>query len=173
VNGENIPYSIPDPSIKSGILFTVESQTYTAVPEGFILGSTPISAGGLAATIFGQVISIGTQGAVIDGESIPFSTLTPGTHTSSPVAQATRSAITVGSLTFTAGHTQGFSISGQTLTPGGVITISGTPITITPSATALIVGSTTVNLGPTTGLPVLITDRLRAQRASISLQARL
>lgn len=176
MNGENIPYSTPDPSIKSGILFTVGSQTYTAVPEGFILGSTPISAGGPAATIFGQVISIGTQGAVIGGESIPFSTLTPCTHTSSPVAQATRSAKTVGILdVHCRSYPRLFHIwpdfdSGRQYYH---IRDSNNINTICYSAHCwFYYGEPRPN--DRTALPYnRLTDRLRAQRASISLQARL
>ena len=156
LNGEYVSYFTQDPSINQGLISTIGSQTYTTAPKGMILESTTISVGGPTATIPSHFVSIGTQGAVFGSESIPFSILSPNEHISSPAAQATRSAMTFKSLKFTADPTKGFYISGQTLTPGGVITISGTPITLALSATALIVGSATVNIGPMTSLPVLI-----------------
>ncbi|KAK0508632.1 hypothetical protein JMJ35_008908 [Cladonia borealis] len=54
--------------------------------------------------------------------------------------------LTIGTQTVTANSASQYIIASQTLTPGGAITISGTPISLAPSATALIIGSSTISL---------------------------
>lgn len=41
----------------------------------------------------------------------------------------------------------GFAFAGQTLTPGGAITVDGTPISLAPAATHAVVGTSTVRIG--------------------------
>jgi hypothetical protein len=50
--------------------------------------------------------------------------------------------LTLGTETFTANSLSQFLVAGQTLVPGGpAITVSGTPISLAPGATAAVVGS--------------------------------
>ena len=154
LGGGNAPLSTPDSYIKSEILFTIGSQTYTAVPQGIDLGSSKIPADGQASTISSQINSVGTQGAVIGADTVAFSALQPGQQSSYPITQAT-SAIIFGSLTLTANPLKGLFLAGQTLTSEGVVTISGTPVSLVRTVSALVIGSTTMKLIPATALPIL------------------
>ena len=54
--------------------------------------------------------------------------------------------ITIGSKAYTAISTSAYIIKGQTLTPGGQITVDGTPISAALDASAVVIGSSTESL---------------------------
>ena len=54
--------------------------------------------------------------------------------------------LTFGSSTYTADALSDFIIDGQTLTPGGVITVSGTPISYDGSGNDVVIGTSTESL---------------------------
>lgn len=51
--------------------------------------------------------------------------------------------LTVGSKVYTVSRASAYVINGQTLTPGGQISVDGTPVSLAPQASALVVGSST------------------------------
>ena len=55
--------------------------------------------------------------------------------------------MTVGGQIYTANSLTDFVIAGQTLTPGGSITVNGTPISLLPDVTDAVVGTSTVGVG--------------------------
>jgi hypothetical protein len=64
------------------------------------------------------------------------------------VATTLPSALTINGQTIAPNSQGDFVIGTQTLTPGGpAITVSGTPISLAPSATAIVVGGSTTALG--------------------------
>lgn len=126
--------------------YTTSSQTLT--PGGAItVFGTPIS---LAPSATALVIGTSTQQLVTGATSLP--TLSISTPTVSPntVSQ--------------------YTTSSQTLTPGGIITLSGTPISLAPSATALIIGSNTIPLDSSTVLPPPLTIGSQVFTARIATQ---
>ena len=115
---------------------TFAGETYTANSDSAIIiqGQT-LAPGSSAITILGTPISLapGASLAVIAGQT---QSLSPATVSSRPV-------LTLGASTYTANAASAFVIAGQTLSPGGILTVSGTPISLAPSASvAVIAGST-------------------------------
>ena len=128
---------------------TLGSQTYTANSnsEYSIAGQT-LAPGGPAVTVSGTRLSLARSATqVIVGSS----TIRLGPAPTPPP-------IGFGSQTFTANSLSDYIIDGQTLVPGGPsITVSGTPISLAPAATQVVIGSRTIDLTPTTTPPPLLT----------------
>jgi len=55
--------------------------------------------------------------------------------------------LTIGAQIVTANSLNQYIVGGQTLTPGGVITVSGTRVSLSADETAVVVGSSTEGLG--------------------------
>lgn len=93
-------------------------------------------------TVSGTTISLGPAGsnAVIAG-----STQVLGSGPS--ITAAPQFVFTLGDTSITANSNSQFIIAGQTLTPGGEITVSGTPIQLGSDASAAIIGSSTEPIG--------------------------
>jgi hypothetical protein len=64
--------------------------------------------------------------------------------------------ITFDGTVFTANSGTTFVIDGMTLTPGGVITVSGTVISLSPSATDVVINGKTTTLFPATTTPASV-----------------
>jgi len=120
---------------------TFDGSTYTANSASqFIIAGKTLTPGGQV-TVFGMPISEGSEGsfAVIGGSTQ--SLMTPG-PTQAPAL------LTFNGQTYTANSASDFVIAGQTLTPGGQITVSGTPISEAASGSGLVAfGSSTQVLG--------------------------
>ena len=68
--------------------------------------------------------------------------------TATPSISKQPSPLTISGQTVTANSLGQYSIDSQTLTPGGVITVSGSKISLAPNASYLIIGTSTETLGP-------------------------
>ena len=125
---------------------TFGDQTYTAsgsTPE-FIIGSQTLTPNG-AVTVSGTSIRIPSGASVVIVGSSTQSLVPIIATTPEPVATAAE--MTFGGKTYTAsGSTPEFIIAGQTLTPNGAITVSGTPIHIPSQASVVVIGSSTQSL---------------------------
>ena len=94
-------------------------QTMSAVnPSAVAIADKTLSEGGPAFSTNGNFFSLGPAGNLIAGTLAPGSTPAP--------------ALTFGGSTYTANPAGAFAIGSQTLTPGGAITVSGTPISLSP-----------------------------------------
>ena len=117
-------------------IFTIASQGYTATPSGFVVvvaGQT-LSIGGPAVIIAGTPISLGPSGLII------------GTSTLSLAHSAPT--ILINGHPVTANLASEYVIDGQTLMPGApAITVSGTPISLAPSGTNVVIGGSTEAVG--------------------------
>ncbi|KAJ4350500.1 uncharacterized protein N0V89_009121, partial [Didymosphaeria variabile] len=117
---------------------TIGSHTYTALPSSgpsFIIDGQILTPGG-AITVSGTTISLapGATALIVNGVTTPL---------------ALSATLTIGPHTYTAlPNRPGFLIDGQTLTPGGLITVSGTTISLSPGATAIVVNGVTTLLTP-------------------------
>ena len=118
-------------------VLTIGSQTITAnsLHQFLIAGSTLTPGGSI--TVSGTLISLSPDEA----------SLVVGTSTENLRTTAAPPAITIGSQTITANPADQYIVDRQTLTPGGVITVAGTRISLTPDETAVVVGSSTEVLG--------------------------
>lgn len=127
-------------------VLTIRSRTYTANPAGqYIIDGQTLTAGG-AIIDSGTVISLAPLGSALIIGSVT-DTLKPSNAFPT---------LTIGSHTYTANPAGEYIIDDQTLAAGGVITDSGTIISLAPSASVVVVGGVTETLVPTPGFGRLI-----------------
>lgn len=120
-------------------LITFGGSTYTAnAASDFIIAGQTLTPGGVI-TISGTPISL--------DPSATFAVIGSSTETLAVKGTETVEMITFGGSTYTADAASDFIIAGQTLTPGGVITVSGTPISYASSGSDVVVGGTTESVG--------------------------
>ncbi|KAI9708584.1 MAG: hypothetical protein M1820_003802 [Bogoriella megaspora] len=128
---------------------TVGSQMFTAqAGRPFDMGSATLSAGGAVATVSGNILSAISNGIIVDGSTVAFSSanLPAGSQDDSQSTQndagmngvtATSSfpiTITIGSQTHTASPGHPFTFDGLTLTPGGpAATSAGEVVSVFPN----------------------------------------
>ncbi len=132
------------PLIAPGALptLTIAGQIFTANPSSqYVIDGQTLAPGGPAITISGTRISLGPSASalVVGSKTLPLSA-GAGQVTASPT-------LTIGSQTVTANAQGQYIIGGQTLTPGGVITVSGTPISLAPGVSDVVLGTSTEGLG--------------------------
>lgn len=122
----------PDSSLYTPQL-TLAGSTYTADPFGnFFIADQTLTPGG-AITVLNTPVSLAQGGtfAVVGRTTQP---IHAAGMTSAPV-------FTFNEGTFTADSRGNFIIADQTLTPGGAVTVSGTPISIAADGSVAIVGT--------------------------------
>lgn len=136
-----LPTFEPASRIVAPIIF--ESMTFSAHPSDYVISGQTLHPGG-GITISGTPIELAPSATA----------LIVGTHTTALITAAALPTLTIGSQTLTADRLSHYSINGQLLTPGGAITVVGTPISLT-SSPALVIGIHTIPLSPATALPVL------------------
>lgn len=123
---------------------TVGAQIFTANSASqYVAGGQTLVPGGAAITVSGTRLSLAPSATQIE---IGSSTIVLGHNfTPSPPPPL----LTLGSHTYTANSKSQYTIAGQTLIPGGpAVTVSGTRLSLAPSATQVVVGSSTIQLGP-------------------------
>ncbi|KAK4995182.1 hypothetical protein LTR60_007936, partial [Cryomyces antarcticus] len=150
VNG--IIQTLSPAAIISAPILTVRGRTYTAnAGFSYVIGGQTLTPGGMI-TVSGTTISLAPSAANIVVNGVTQTLASPATVTAPPV-------LTIGGTTYTANTDTTYTIAGQTLTPGGVVTVSGTVISLTPSATAIVLNGVTSALFPagvvTTSAPLL------------------
>ena len=114
--------------------------TGTSTQQPVIEATTPVptlTAGGLV-TLGGTPVALAPSATalIIGSNTIPI-----GSSPNPPPP------LTVGSQVFTANSATQYIIGSQTLTPGGVITVSKTRVSLAPGDTAAVVGTSTEGLG--------------------------
>ncbi|KKY20446.1 putative ca2+-modulated nonselective cation channel polycystin [Diplodia seriata] len=139
-----------------------------------VIGGTTLSGlfgAGSTYVIDGQVLTIGGT-ITVDGTTISFPSATAVvvngiTQTLVAPAYTTNAPdLTIAGTVYTDSPGPGttYIIHGATLTPGGAVTVDGTTISLSPSATALVVDGVTTTLFPATrtaaatGSPILTID---------------
>ena len=144
--------SFPSPAV-----LTFGGSAYTAdASSNIIFAGSTLRAGGTPIVVSGTTVSLAPGGAaaVIGTLTQVLGGLTPTQESSNTVTEAPHPAPAVPVLTFegsvyTANAASQFVVAGQTVTPGGVIEISGTPISVAPGASVAVIGSSTQSLvGP-------------------------
>ncbi|TKA72545.1 hypothetical protein B0A49_07117 [Cryomyces minteri] len=150
VNG--ITQTLGPAAITPAPVLTVGGRTYTAnAGSSYVIAGQTLTPGGVI-TVSGTTISLAPSAANIVVNGVKQTLASPATITAPPI-------LTIGGMTYTANTGTTYTIAGQTLTPGGVITASGTVISLTPSATAIVVNGITTTLFPagvvTTSAPLL------------------
>ena len=137
----------PSPEITTPpVQITVGSHTYTANPSSrFVIGTQTLEAGGPAITHDGHTISLRPSASDIIVDSSTVSIVYPPIITFAPNDAPV---LTINSHPVTANSDSEYVIDSQTLVPGSpAITISGSRVSLAPSATNVVVGTSTEPLG--------------------------
>ncbi|KAH7082691.1 hypothetical protein BKA63DRAFT_583728 [Paraphoma chrysanthemicola] len=113
-------------------------QSNPASGPTFVVGGQTLSPGGQAITVSGSTLSL-----VPGGSSVVINGVTSAV--ANPPIVVPPPAITIGNDVFTPASGSGstFVIADQTLTPGGQVTVSGTVISLAPSASFVVVNGVT------------------------------
>ena len=133
INGALGGGSVPAPSPAfTPHAVTALGQTFSITdPSAVAIAGSTLSVGGPAHTSDGKYYSLAPSGNLIAG------TLAPSPEPSSlPV-------LSVAGTTYTANSASEFVVAGQTLTPGGQITVASTTVSLHPSADVAVVGGST------------------------------
>ena len=128
----------PAPGAGHVPVLTFAGSTYSANSLGqFVIGEQTLSPGA-AITVSGTQVSLVAAGnAAMIGSSTELLALN---------GARTAAMLSFDGSTFTADASSNFVIDGQTLTPGGSIKVSGTPISYPAGATAVVIGTKTLPL---------------------------
>lgn len=136
VGGQTVAVAVPG----TAETLTTEGQTITIEPTAaFAIGTQTLVAGGPAITVGGTALSL-----VPSATAVVIGGFTSNLGASQPTAIPL---LTIGSETFTANAATEFLIApGETLTPGGQITVSGTTISLGSSASNVVINGVTTEL---------------------------
>ena len=129
----------PAPVVVNGHTLTADSQSHYVIAGQTLSANTPLVLGSGASTTPVILQTSGIHPVLVIGSS----TTTLNLPTSTPTT-TTPPAITIGTQTITANAQGQYVVGGQTLTPGGEIVVGGT----TASGGTVVVGGTTVSLAP-------------------------
>lgn len=142
------PPNSPDPPANQPATTTASAKPFTA-PES---APAPQSSQAPQSPPESQAPQISPNSPVNQpGTTTPTAPILVNGATTQPISPLANqpATIQIGSQSFTANTASDFVIGSQTLAPGGpAITVSNTPISLAPSASFLVVGSTTQKLGP-------------------------
>ncbi|MCJ1239323.1 hypothetical protein MMC14_007317 [Varicellaria rhodocarpa] len=148
-------YNAPPTITIDGSIVTANSLSQ------YIVGTNTLIPGGPAITVDGTPVSLALSATI----------LVVGTSTvllDSTLPQ-TPAVITIAGSVLTANSASDFIIGSQTIIPGGpVITLSGTPVSLAPSGSVIIIGSLTIPLGSAFKSPVITIAGLTATENSAS-----
>ena len=141
--------TFPSPAV-----LTFGGSAYTAdASSKIVLAGSTLIAGGSPIVVSGTTVSLvpGGAAAVVGTDTQVLDGLTPAqasTNTAKNVPHHVPATpvLTFQGSTYTGNAASQFVVAGQTVTPGGVINIANTPISIAPGASLAIIGSSTQSL---------------------------
>ena len=132
------------------IVYSIGGQSWSLNPaSALVAGTATLLPGGPVITISNTPISLALSANVIVVGGLTKS-LTPAAAAPTPTPTPRIPAFTLDGSIYTLDPSSAFVIGTQTLTPGGRITVSGTPIFLASSEPYVLVGTSTVPL-PTAG----------------------
>ncbi|KAL1388888.1 hypothetical protein HDK64DRAFT_186353, partial [Phyllosticta capitalensis] len=149
VNG--VPTAIPTNYPFSTLYPALTFQGTSITPQAASAGAQPAYViGGATLTPGGRIVVSGTTLSLA-----PFATallVNGATSTLNPAVLTSLPAIPFGSTSLSPilGPGRSYVIDGQTLTPGGRITVSGTTLSLLPTPTAVVINGATYALSPST-----------------------
>jgi hypothetical protein len=143
VNGQTS--SIALGTIPALVLGGTTYAATSALSGAYIFDGETLTPGGVI-TVNGHTISLAAGGTalVIDGST---------SFIGAPASITNPPELTINGHTYDANSGTTFTIDGQLLSPGGVITVSGTTISLSPGATAIVINGKTTTLFPATATP--------------------
>ncbi|CAD6578829.1 MAG: hypothetical protein ASARMPRED_008860 [Alectoria sarmentosa] len=142
IHGSNT--SIPDaeftklPGLVIGSqIITADDKNHYVIPSGHVLAvSSTVTLGSGTST---TILASGIQTLLVPGSSASLLSHASATPAISQILLP----LTIGGQTMTANNLGQYDIHGQTLTSGGMITVSGTRISLAPDASDVVVGTST------------------------------
>ena len=149
VDGNTITYN---PSPTGPPVLTVGQNTITANPSGhFVIGTETLSPGGPPITASGSTFSIAPSANIVVVNGITQTLAHAPAPTAGPILTVGSQAITATLISGTPAYILG---PDQTLTPGGVLTISGSTISLpaTGSGTIVVINGVTSTLPSPAGI---------------------
>ena len=153
VNSQTVTLAPPAPSGAAlGPNIVIASQTVSPNSAGnYVISGQTLAPGGPAITVSNTVISLGPSASilVVNGQTETRPPVPSGPITSAP-------ALTIDGRVFAPVPVTKFTVNGQTLTPGGVITVSGTTVSLGSgsSSTIVVVNGATSTLQPSSALTI-------------------
>ena len=118
-------------------ILVFRSSRYTAGPlSEFVIDSQTLAPASPAITVLGVPVSLAASGSVV----VIGSSTTRLSRANRPIQSAI---FTIDGATYAAVPSSAFAFAGQTLTPGGAITVSGTPIFYPSNGHAVVLGIST------------------------------
>jgi hypothetical protein len=158
INGVTSAVTIP-PSASAQPVIALGNSIFTPLSgtgNTFVLDEQTLVAGGQAITLSGTVVSLAPSASFVVVNGATSTLITPA----SP--QVTPPVLSIGSGVFQPlpGSGTSYLIGSSTLSPGGVVVVADTTISLAPSATALIINGRTSIISPSvqpivTNAPVL------------------
>ena len=156
---------LPTPVVVDGYTLTTDSKSQYVIAGQTLSVNKPIVLGSGASTTPVLLQASGIHPVLIIGSSTTTLNLPSSTPTPTPTATATATAttppaITIGTQAITANSQGQYVVGSQTLTaggeiivggttaPGGTTAIGGTTVSLAPSATQAVVGTSTEGLAP-------------------------
>lgn len=139
-------------------VLTLGTQTFEQEKSGgYIISSQTLIPGGAPITVAGTPVSLppSTSALVFGATTI--------------IHKANSGALLFGSQVLEPDHTGGYILGSRTLVPGQApMTINGTPLSLAPSASALIIGSETLTPRPLPSFPTVILNQATVQANTAS-----
>lgn len=156
LNGSNVPLAMPAPAVTPHPpAITFGNHVITAdSSSNYVIHSQTLVPGAPAITISNTLFSLPTSPSylLVGSSTLP---LQRDDLSAAP-------ALTLGNQIITADSASNYVLGGQTIVPGGqAVTISGTPISLAPSAAHVVIGSSTIPLvdsEPSAPAAVVIND---------------
>ena len=134
------PSTIPLQATSNAVL-TFATSAYTATSGTFTIAGQTLTPGGII-TVSGTRISLSPS-----APATPYAVIGSSTFQLAPANTVGLHLLTIGDQLYTANSLTDFVIAGQTLSPGGAITVNGTLISLPSDATDAVVGTSTVGVG--------------------------
>ncbi len=149
----------PAPVVINGHTLTTDSQSHYVLAGQTLAANTPLVLGTGASTTPVLLQTTGIHPVLVIGSSTTTLSL-PTSSTTPPATVAALAAITIGTQVITPNPQDQYIADGQTLTPGGeivvggttapggTVAVGGTTVSLAPSATEVVVGTSTEGLAP-------------------------
>ena len=136
---------ISQQAITPAPVITVGSSRITANSQSqYVIGSQTLAAGASPITVSNQVISLASS-----GNAVVFGQRTQAINAPSRFVATQAPILTLGQSTFTANSKSEYIVAGQTLHAGNsAIVVSGSTISLAPSAAAVVINGKTASLTP-------------------------
>jgi hypothetical protein len=151
---DGVPSAVINPPAMLAPTIVIGNNVFTPVSGSgstFVIADQTLAPGGQAITVSGTVISLAPLASfvVVNGVTSTFATAAAAQITTAPTLTLGNSIIQPLQGTGTS-----YLIGSSTLTPGGIITVSGTTISLAPGATQIVINGQTSFLAPGSSSPI-------------------